>query len=394
MDLNLTQTLENLLNTLGGQLPGVLGAILVLIIGWIVAGIISRIVYRLLKKTKWDDKLMSKAQLDIDSNKLISKLVYYLLMIIVLMVVLEMMGVSNVLDPLKNMVGDFTGFFAQNLLPAGIIAFAGYILAKIVSSLIKFSGGFLSKVANKIGVAKTGQVINIISQVVFIIIFGMMLIAALDVLGIEAISTPAKGMIETFISAIPKIFLCAVIIGAFYIGGKYFSGVLKNLLFSIGTDDAVEKLHLGSMIGERSLSSIIANTLFVFVVLFGVITGVEKLEFESLTNILNIILGMTSKILFGLIILTIGNFISLTVYNIINKGENNQLVANIARYASLFLFIFLGLSEMGVGKEIVNLGFGLTLGSVAVVVALAYGLGGREAAGKHMGEILASFKKK
>ncbi|MGK0391493.1 MAG: hypothetical protein ACI94Y_004258, partial [Maribacter sp.] len=37
---------------------------------------------------------------------------------------------------------------------------------------------------------------------------------------------------------------------------------------------------------------------------FGVITRVEKLEFESLTNILNITLGMTSKILFGLIILT------------------------------------------------------------------------------------------
>lgn len=394
MKLDFAQIFENLLNTVGSQLPGVLGAVLVLIIGWMLAGIISRLVYRLLKKTKWDDKLMNKAQLDIDSNKLISKLVYYLLMIIVLMVVLEMMGVSNVLDPLKNMVGDFTGFFAQNLLPAGIIAFAGYILAKIVSSLIQFSGSFLNKVADKIGMVRTGQLINILSQIVFISIFGMMLIAALDTLGIEAISIPAKGMIEEFISAIPRIILCGVIIGAFYLGGKYFSDVLKNLLLSINTDEMAGKLHLGSIIGERSLSNIIANVLFAFVVLFGVITGVEKLEFESLTNILNIILGMTSKILFGLIILTLGNFISLTVYNIINKGENNQLVANIARYASLFLFIFLGLSEMGVGKEIVNLGFGLTLGAVAVVVALAYGLGGREAAGKHMAEILASFKKK
>lgn len=385
---------ENFLNTIGEYLPGVIGALAVLIIGWIIASSLAKLVYKLLKKSKWDDKLMSKAQLDIDSNKFISKLVYYLLMIIVLMVTLEMMGVSNVLDPLKNMVGDFTGFFTNNLLPAGIIAFAGYILAKIVSSLISLSGNFADGIAEKVGITQTDQIVKIITQVVFITIFGMMLIAALDVLGMEAISVPAKGMIQDFISVIPKIILCLVIIGIFYLGGKYGSSLLKNLLDSVGADSVGNKLQLSSMIGERSLSSLIANIAFAFIVLFGVLTGVEKLEFESLTNILNIVLGMGAKILFGMVILILGNFISLTVYNMLNKGENNQLIANLARYASLFLFIFLGLSEMGVGSEIVNLGFGLTLGAVAVVIALSYGLGGREAAGKHMEEILSNFRKK
>ena len=116
-----------------------------------------------------------------------------------------------------------------------------------------------------------------------------------------------------------------------------------------------------------------------------------ELEFESLTNILNVVLGMAGKILFGMIILVLGNFISLTVYNLLNKSDDNQLIANLARYASLILFIFLGLSEMGVGKEIVNLGFGLTLGAVAVVIALSYGLGGREAAGRTMSKFLDRF---
>jgi len=37
---------------------------------------------------------------------------------------------------------------------------------------------------------------------------------------------------------------------------------------------------------------------------------------------------------------------------------------------------------MGIANEIVNLAFGLTLGALAVAFALAFGLGGREAAGK------------
>jgi hypothetical protein len=48
---------------------------------------------------------------------------------------------------------------------------------------------------------------------------------------------------------------------------------------------------------------------------------------------------------------------------------------------------------MGIANEIVQLAFGLTLGSVAVAVALAFGLGGREAAGKLLEHWLAKLKK-
>ncbi len=393
MNLNLTEIFENFLNTIGSYLPGVLGAIAVLIIGWFIASGIAKLVYRLLKKMKWDDKLMSKANLDVDSNKFVSKLVYYLLMIVVLMVVLEMLGVSQVLDPLKDMVGEFAGFF-PNLIAGGIIAFAGYIIATVVSSLIGLSGGFVDQVAEKFGVSQTDQIVNILRKVVFILIFIPLLIAAIDQLGIAAISEPAKGMLESFLDAIPKIFACAIIIGVFYIGGKYISILLKDLLKSIGTDSIGQKLQLNAMIGERSLSDMIGNIVFAVLLALGTITGVERLEFERLTEILNNLLGITGEILFGMVILVLGNFISVTIYNMLNKGDNNQFIANIARWASLFLFLFIGLSTMGVGEDIVRLGFGLTLGSVAVVIALAYGLGGREAAGKHMEEILSNFRKK
>ena len=42
----------------------------------------------------------------------------------------------------------------------------------------------------------------------------------------------------------------------------------------------------------------------------------------------------------------------------------------------------MGLRAMGIANEIVQLAFALTLGAVAMAVALAFGLGGREAAGK------------
>jgi hypothetical protein len=51
----------------------------------------------------------------------------------------------------------------------------------------------------------------------------------------------------------------------------------------------------------------------------------------------------------------------------------------------------MGLRAMGIADDIVNLAFGLTLGAIAVAVALSFGLGGREAAGELMKNWLSKF---
>ena len=44
----------------------------------------------------------------------------------------------------------------------------------------------------------------------------------------------------------------------------------------------------------------------------------------------------------------------------------------------------MALRQMGLANEIISLAFGLTLGAVAVAVAIAFGLGGREIAARQL----------
>ncbi len=53
----------------------------------------------------------------------------------------------------------------------------------------------------------------------------------------------------------------------------------------------------------------------------------------------------------------------------------------------------MGLRAMGIADDIVNLAFGLAFGAIAVAVALSFGLGGREAAGKQMEHWLSKLRK-
>ena len=94
-------------------------------------------------------------------------------------------------------------------------------------------------------------------------------------------------------------------------------------------------------------------------------------------------------------ILAIGFWLANLAYDAIQRasGEKRLGLARLARVAIIALVIAMGLRAMGIADDIVNLAFGLTLGAVAVAIALSFGLGGREAAGRQMEHWLSQLRK-
>lgn len=383
--------LENFADRVSDFLPDLLGALLVLLVGWLIARGIKALVVRLLRKTRWDEKVFGRSEVG-DTNVFLANIFYYLIMIIVILIVLEILGIDQVLTPLENMMNEFLSF-VPNIIGAVLIGFIGYILAKFISNLIGIGGNFLDKVVDKTGFQDTDKLVSIVKKVVFIIIFVPFLIQAFNALQLEAISEPANDILYGFTEMIGEIIIAALILTVFIWGGKFLADFLEDLFKSLGLDTLAEKIQIQNMIGaNQSLSKIIANLIYFFLVFFGVITAVEILGLDRLTEILNQILEVTGQIIFGLIILAIGNYISVMIYNTMTRTNSNKFVANIIRWASLALFIAIALRTMGIANEIVELAFGLILGALAVAFALSYGLGGREAAGEHFREVIQKFK--
>ena len=146
--------LENLIDMISQYLPGILGAIVVFIVGWLIALIIRRIVHGLLKKTEWDERLLGNTI--VDTNKFLANLVYYILMVIILLVVLEMLGVSYVLNPINNMLDEFLGYI-PNILAGVAIGFIGFIIAKFVSNLVKIAGSVIESFWYEDRIQRNGQ---------------------------------------------------------------------------------------------------------------------------------------------------------------------------------------------------------------------------------------------
>ncbi|MRT94015.1 mechanosensitive ion channel [Ancylomarina sp. 16SWW S1-10-2] len=385
--------LEPLMGKVGTLLPGVLGALVTLIIGWLIALLIKRAIYSILHKMKLDEKINKEGKNKLKLERGLSKLVYYLVMLYVVLLVLNIMGIKEALAPLNMMLNDFLSF-VPNLIGAIIIAFAGYVIARIVSELIGLVASPIEKATLKLGFTKDIDLVNIIKQILFLFIFIPILIVALDALKMEVISAPATEMLQTFLLAIPKIIGGIIILAVFYIVAKFIVPVLQSLLANLGFDKLSEKMGLNKIIGQdSSISKMIGNIVFFFIMFAGIISSLEIMEFTSLVDILSRLMTLMGQIFFGLIILAIGNFIAKLVYKALSGSEGTKGIAGIAQFATIMLFLAIGLRSMGIANDIINLAFGLILGAIAVAVALSFGLGGREAAGKQMEHILKKFRK-
>ena len=380
------ETIKGVMDSFGGPI----GAIIILIIGMFIAGILRKLVKKLITKTGVDEKIKSDS---VNLAELISKLFYYLVMIFVFISALEKLGLTSVLEPVKELLKGFTGFI-PNIIGAGLVGYIGYMLANIVSELVGLSGDTINKFTPKLKLSENIDLVNILKKVVFIFIFIPLLIVAIQLLNFDAISIPASEMLNSFFTVIPKVLLATIIMIITVIGGRFLSSLVKELLDSLNINDVLSKAGLNSITGVNGASGLISNVVYAFIVLFGLMTAIDKLEFTKLSEILNTVITLGGNVLFGLVILAIGNWVATIASKAFLKSDDNQFVASIIKIAVLAIFLAIGLRRMGIADDIINLAFGITLGAVALTVVLSFGLGGREAAGKQMSKILDKFNKK
>ena len=309
----------------------------------------------------------------------IASLVKAVLTIFVLIAVLQHFGLTDVLEPLKNLVNKFMGAL-PNIIGAGVIGYAGWIIAKIVSQL---AGVGLAKVdeqlAERLG-SKDISIAKFGSALIMAIILLPIAVSALGVLNIPAISDPASAMIEKLMAAVPNIVGAGIILLVVFFAAKFVVFIVSGLLEGANINALPQKMGIQGMFTESFTPTRLVSVAIMFFSMVAAATAaVNILGIDIISDVFASVLEFGGGILIGGVILIIGNFLSTIAYNKLSSHGSGG-VANIARIAILGLVLAMGLKAMGLADNIVTMAFGFTLGSVAVATALAFGLGGKDAA--------------
>ena len=333
-------------------------------------------------------------------TKTASEAVYWLTFLLFLPAILDALAVPGLLAPVQDMLTAILGFL-PNLFAAAIIFAVGWFVARIVQRIVSnlLAAVGTDRLSEKVGMASVlGQtgLSGLIGLVVYILILIPVLVAALNALQIEAVTQPASQMLNTILGALPGIFAAVLVIGIAYVVARIVAGLVTNLLRGVGFDKLPSLLGLGTepAKGQRTLSDFAGTVTLIAIVLVAIMQALPMLGFDIAAGMMSQFLIFAGHVFLGLVIFGIGLYLAKFVAEGIHASGMAQanVLAPIARIAILVLAGAMGLREMGLAEEIVNLAFGLALGAIAVAVAIAFGIGSRDVA-KHAVENFVERRK-
>lgn len=368
-------------------MPKLLGGVILTGVALAIGTLVRVMTTKGLSQTTLDEKLSKDAGMQPMSNN-IGNMLFWIIILLFIPAILKQFGLEGMLLPIQGMVDKFLNMM-PNIFGAAVMAFVGYVVAKVLRGLVSniLSTAGVDKLSSKVGVQDSIKISQLIGTVVFALVLIPTLISALDTLGMDAISEPASDMLSMVLSAIPNIIGAGLILIITYYVAKFAASLLTGFLESFGFNQLPEKVGFKDAFSKNLTATDFVGKLIVFfAMLFAAVEAANRLGFSQVPNIVSMFIEFGGDILLGSVILMVGFWLSNIAYNAIDRasGKKSNGLATIARLAIIGLVVAMGLRAMGLADDIVNMAFGLTLGSIAVAVALAFGLGGRDAAGKQL----------
>jgi len=427
-----SEPLNDFLQEIFQYLPRIGGAAVLLGVAWATATVVKILITQGLARFNLDDRLAQQmggreGEADTRSpfvlNETIGTILYWFIFLLFVPLILSALNLPGLLAPVEALIDQFLQAIPR-IVTAGIILAAGWFIARIVRDIV--SNLLKATQADQMGArfglsaddSQDGIALSeLAGSIVYVLILIPTAVAALNELDIEAISGPAISMLERILAVVPQILMAGVVLVAFYIIGRFVADLVTSVLRSVGFDNILSILGLPELTtatdaeptvnaegqpevrvdsGAKTPSEFVGLIALVGIVLFGAVTATEILQFETLTNIVQAILRVSARVLSGLIVFAIGLYFANLAFRLIRNmgGGQANFLAQAARIAIIALVGAMGLQQMGVATDIVNLAFGLLLGAVAVAIAIAFGLGGRDIASEQIREWLNAFKQR
>jgi hypothetical protein len=196
--------------------------------------------------------------------------------------------------------------------------------------------------------------------------------------------------LNTFMGFLPALLVALIVL----VVGWFIAGFLARLiargLNAMGLERAVERSGIGRFIeqsGTRwTMSEIIAALIKWSIFLIFIQAAASLLGMAQITAIINTVILFIPKLIVALGIIVIGSLIARFVAGLVRGSLAEMevgsagLFAKLAQYAIIGFAIVAAFNQIDVAQTVVNtLLIGL-IGSLALALGLAFGLGGREVA--------------
>jgi small-conductance mechanosensitive channel len=204
------------------------------------------------------------------------------------------------------------------------------------------------------------------------------------------ISESLQRGIDDLIGFLPRLigFLLIVLIG--YLVAKALAKLVERALEKLGTDRALSSGTSGEYVEKvapgLSPSNLIGRVVFWFIML-GVLSiaisalGIAALN-DFLADVFSYLPNVVAAVLIGVIAVAIAGAVARLVTSALGETPTGKLLATALPALIMAIAVFMILNQLRIATEIVTITYAAVMGALALGLALAFGLGGRDVASR------------
>lgn len=321
--------LSDLLNQVLLAAPQFLGAALILLVAWVAASLVRLLVSRTLGILRIEERLNESADIETDASSVRESLstgIFWLVFLLFLPAVLSALGMQGLVGPVQGVVDDILGTI-PNIFSAAILLVVGWVIARIVRQIVVnlLSAAGFDRLGERVGIGTEDQTLTqLLGTVVYILVLIPAVIAALNALEIEALSTPAVSMLTTVLTGVPAFFGALLVLAVAYFVGKLVASLVTSVLSGVGLDSVPERLGFSIEVkagDQRSLSEIAGLLALVGVMLLAAAEAANLLGLPTLNAMIADFTSWGSQAVVSLIIFAIGLYLANLARDVITAVQ-------------------------------------------------------------------------
>lgn len=216
---------------------------------------------------------------------------------------------------------------------------------------------------------------------------------------LETIGDSFRNLLESAVEYTPRILAALLLLIVGYLVARVVSRVMGRFIDAIENNKMVKDVANRLDITVVNVSDLVAMLTRWAVLLIFVIAAIDALGVAVLTDTFNQILAFLPKIFAAAVILAVSVLMGNVVFDIVQESAKkakikfHSFLAGAARVMVLVFGIPLALAQLGLDLTIINNNITVVVAGVMLALAISFGLGGKETAGKIVNDIYKNWKK-
>jgi len=214
---------------------------------------------------------------------------------------------------------------------------------------------------------------------------------------------PVKAMLIKIWSYVPSLAGAVVILFLGWLIAKVIESVVVRMLKAIRLDTASDKAGITNVLAQGDIkvtvSELIGAIIYWLVILVVIATAMNTLNLTVAANLISRLVEYVPNIIGAVFVLVLGSLLASFVGSIVRTTASNagiakaKLLGQLANTVIVVFSVIIAVEQLNIATALIALAVNIVLASLGLGIALAFGLGCKDIAGKFVSEVIGNLKK-